>query len=91
MVLLCTLQDFYNNLIVALESRTESNLDIEFVITRFLHEELKKESECSIEGGSTLVSRISKPTIKNLSIDHKSTIKEDKKKDFCNYYKNLRH
>jgi hypothetical protein len=70
MVLLCTLQEFYNNLIVTLESRANTNLDIEFVTTWFLHEELKKkENECSIEGGLALVSRTSKLTIRNLSID----------------------
>jgi hypothetical protein len=57
MVLLCTLQEFYNNLIVTLESQSDTNLDIEFVTTRFFHEKLK-DNECSIEGGPTLVSCI---------------------------------
>jgi hypothetical protein len=46
------------------------------VITRIFHEELKRESEFSIEGRLALVSRISKPTIINMSINKKTTIKK---------------
>jgi hypothetical protein len=46
MVLLCTLQEFYNNLIVSLKSWVDTDLDIEFVTTRFFHEQLKDKSEC---------------------------------------------
>jgi hypothetical protein len=42
-VLLYILLEFYNNLIIALESWVEVDLNIEFVRAKFLHEELKKK------------------------------------------------
>ncbi len=91
MVLLCNLLKFYNNLIVALKSQANIDLNIEFVKIKFLHEELKKENEGSTEGGSALVACTSKPTTSNLLIDQKVTNKKDKKKDLCNYCKKLGH
>jgi hypothetical protein len=85
MVLLCNLSKSYNNLIVALKSQANIDLNTEFVTIKFLHEELKKkENEGSTEGGSTLVACMSKPTTNNLSIDQKETSKKDKKKNLCN-------
>ena len=50
--LLCSLQDSYGNLIVALESRAD-DLTLEFVIARLLHEE-KKRSETSVYLGDAM-------------------------------------
>jgi hypothetical protein len=68
MVLLYILLESYNNLIIALESWVEVDLNIEFVRVRFLHEELKKkDAEGSSEGGSTLVAHTSKAASNNLN------------------------
>jgi hypothetical protein len=61
MVLLCSLPKFYNNLIVALESRVDADLTIEFIITRLFHEKLKrKDAEGLDEGRLALVVHTSK-------------------------------
>jgi hypothetical protein len=44
MALLCNLPKFYNNLIVAINSKAKVDLNIEFVRAR-LHVELKKDVE----------------------------------------------
>jgi len=82
------LLESYNNLIIALKSEANIDLNIEFMTIKLLHEELKKkENEGSIEGGLALVACTSKPTIRNLSISQKETNKKDKKKDLCNWKK----
>jgi hypothetical protein len=92
MVLLCNLPKFYNNLIVALKSQVDANLSIEFIITRLLHDELKrKDAKGSNEGRSTLLVCTSKAMSSNSTIDQKLTIKKDQKKNLCNYYKKLGH
>ncbi len=92
MVLLCNLPIFTNNLIVALKSWVDVDLTIEFIITRIFHEKLKrKDAKGSNEGRSTLVIYTSKTMSNNSTIDQNLTMKRDKKKDLCNYYKKPRH
>jgi hypothetical protein len=43
MVLLCNLHESYNNFIITRESWAYHDLNIEFVTTKLLHEELKKK------------------------------------------------
>lgn len=91
MVLLCNLSKSYNNLIVALKSQANIDLNIEFVTIKFFHEQLKKkENEGSTKGGLALVACTSKPTTSNLSIDQKATNKKDKKRHLYNYCKKLK-
>ncbi len=67
MVLLYILLESYNNLIVALESWVEVDLNIEFVRVRFFHEKLKKkDAKSSNEGGFALVVHTFKATSNNL-------------------------
>jgi hypothetical protein len=82
----------YNNLIVTLESRAKTNLNIEFVTIKLLHEKFKKKDvEGSGEVGSTLVVHTSKATSNSCTTDQKVAIKRDKKKDLCNYCKKPSH
>jgi hypothetical protein len=67
MVLLYILLESYNNLIIALKSWVEVDLNIECVRVKLLHEELKKKDvEGSNEGGSALVVHTFKATSNNL-------------------------
>jgi hypothetical protein len=82
----------YNNLIVTFESRAETNLNIEFVTFRLLHEELKKKDvESSNERRSTLVVCTSKATFNNSTANQEVAIKRDKNKYLCNYCKKPSH
>ncbi len=92
-VLLYILLEFYNNLIIALESWVEVDLNIEFVRAKFLHEELKKKD---VEGWSerrfALVAHTFKAMFNNLICSKlKVATKRDKKKDLCNYCKKPSH
>ncbi len=67
MVLLYILLEFYNNLIIALQSWVEVDLNIEFVRARLFHEKLKnKDVEGLSEGRFVLVAHTSKATSNNL-------------------------
>ncbi len=82
----------YNNLIVAFESMTETNLNIEFVTLRFLDEELKKKDvEGSNERRFALVVHTSEATFNNSTRNRKVAIKKDKNKYLCNYCKKPNH
>jgi hypothetical protein len=79
-------------MIIALKSRTNVNLTIEFITTKVLHEELKmKDVERPNEGRLVLVVHTSKVTSNNSTTNQKLVIKRDKKKNMCNYCKKLGH
>jgi hypothetical protein len=79
-------------LIVALESRAKTDLNIEFVTIKLFHEELKKKDvEGLREARSTLVVHMSKATSNNSTTDQKVAIKRNQKKDLCNYCKKSSH
>ncbi len=91
MVLLCNLPKSYNNLIIAPKSRVEVDLNIEFVRTRFLHVELKKDAESSSDEVSILVACTSKATSNNFTTYQKVATKRDKKINLCSYCKKPNH
>jgi transposase InsO family protein len=52
LVILGSLPEAYNSLITSLESRADENLDLDFIMTRLIHEECKLQEQSTTSGGS---------------------------------------
>jgi hypothetical protein len=90
MVLLCNLSQSYNNLIVALKSQANIDLNIEFVTIKFFHEELKKkENEGSTEGDWPWLHARPNQLLATYQLIRKQLARKTRKKIFAITVRNL--